>query len=577
MTLPGGSVLVCGGRAFRPVSRCEEFLPGTGQWREVGELREPRSEQPAVAWADGLVMIAGGVQAGSAEVFVPATLSWTVQPYARTRSRHQAVLLPGAGRRVALFGGLGRGLLENVAETLPVDVFVRDADVRGWIVAGALPEGRVGHTATALLDGRVLIAGGARTLFAESPAVPCLVWSADGSIARIPAGLARHAHTATLLLDGRVLLAGGIGPKEMRLEHVELFDPATRTVTPAEPMRHARAHHAATLLPDGRVLVSGGESYSPVPQCEVWDPASGAWTESGEVAFARHSHTATLLPDGRVLLAGGASRANRSAPESVLDAVEAWIDDGGAPRATVAPAAAGDLPPCVACGAALSATRVVRHRAHFSSRDAGTWEFLLSCGSCLSAVVLDFSLDGHPFPPRLEAAGAVFTRLRDILTQADAEGRLQHELLRQMGAPGKSWMIGVPEILAVAKRALPKQVRLASNARLTAPALGPGDLPAPFRNLPTLWSLDKVRAFVSRAEQAKAAVGVQEGGWILPDENGHTRFGGVLALSGTVLEVSGFREGAFLVALPEKVQQAIGGAAFVQVALGVARPITGEL
>src|SRR5262249_45722250 len=68
---------------------------------------------------------------------------------------------------------------------------------------------------------------------------------------------ARYGHSATVLLDGRVLVAGGGSNPD-----AEIYNPASGTWSPTGPMTVARADHAAVRLADGRVLVISGNYYA---------------------------------------------------------------------------------------------------------------------------------------------------------------------------------------------------------------------------------------------------------------------------------------------------------------------------
>jgi WD40 repeat protein len=110
----------------------------------------------------------------------------------------------------------------------------------------------------------------------------------------------RLGHTATLLPNGRVLIVGGSGDTS-----VEIYDPPSGTFAPAGNTITARSMHTATLLPNGRVLIAGGAALGD-PDAELYDPATGTSTVTiGNMVHPRDGHTAALLPNGKVLIVGG--------------------------------------------------------------------------------------------------------------------------------------------------------------------------------------------------------------------------------------------------------------------------------
>jgi len=84
---------------------------------------------------------------------------------------------------------------------------------------------------------------------------------------------ARSGHTATTLLDGRVLVAGGTADS---VHSAELFIPALGTFLPTTGgMIFPRSGHCASLLPDGRVLIAGGNAKANFfKTAEVFDPVT---------------------------------------------------------------------------------------------------------------------------------------------------------------------------------------------------------------------------------------------------------------------------------------------------------------
>ncbi|WP_433932643.1 Kelch repeat-containing protein [Sorangium cellulosum] len=149
---------------------------------------------------------------------------------------------------------------------------------------------------------------------------PGVVWAASSpSWESVPSmSTPRGEHTATVLQDGRVLVAGGFPVVDappftnlvaISLREVEIYDPATRTWSPAAPLAQPRSGHAAILLPSGRVLVAGGRSRSEMPagaalsSVELYDPASNTWTAAAPLPMP-HPSPSMMLVDGRPVLVG---------------------------------------------------------------------------------------------------------------------------------------------------------------------------------------------------------------------------------------------------------------------------------
>ena len=92
-----------------------------------------------------------------------------------------------------------------------------------------------------------------------------------------PMNTARAGFTATQLLDGRILAAGGYAPENRT---AEVYNPALNQWTDVQTMIDVRFSHSAALLPDGRVMVCGGSSSFGLglSACEAWNPATNQWT-----------------------------------------------------------------------------------------------------------------------------------------------------------------------------------------------------------------------------------------------------------------------------------------------------------
>jgi len=317
-----GTVLVVGGFAGSSdtsLASAEVYDPVTGAWAATGGMAQARAGHSATLLPDGRVLVAGGAPAdfsartlASAELYDPITGTWTATGgMTEPHLGHAATLLPDG--RVLVVGGLeptGSQIVSGRYSRL-ASAELYDPATGTWTATRDMAQARHGHTATLLPNGLVLVAGGYdgdRRASAELYDPATGRWTATGDMTE-PYG----SHTATLLPNGTVLVAGGdapSGPGAIGWPHAAIYDPTTETWTAMGDMIAAPLGHAATLLPDGRVLVSGGRVHggpesAKFNDAEVYDPVTGRWTVTASMAEAREGHTATLLPDGSVLVSGG--------------------------------------------------------------------------------------------------------------------------------------------------------------------------------------------------------------------------------------------------------------------------------
>lgn len=250
------------------------------------------------------VIVSGSVSEtflNSAEIYNLTNNTWEfVTPMLRGRGAHQLIKL-NSGEVIAIGGYLIRSC----------EIF--NPFSNSWHYTDSVETLKeYGNTVTLLIDGRILVVGGRyfdqstlqnihyKTCEIFDPATE--TWSFTDSLAE-----GRSGHTAILLNDGRVLVTGGRGDNN-QLNSCEIYDPLTNHWSPAASLLHARLRHSAVLLSDGRVLISGGvtpDSTLGTRYCEIYDPIANSWAEAGQMTVPRESHNSLRLLDSTVLITGG--------------------------------------------------------------------------------------------------------------------------------------------------------------------------------------------------------------------------------------------------------------------------------
>jgi hypothetical protein len=163
---------------------------------------------------------------------------------------------------------------------------------------------------------------------------------ADLSCPRNPMqGAARAFHSATKLVDGRVLIVGGAerdqdassvavgATRLLATGTAEIYDPTAGRFTAIGDLTVPRMFHTATLMEDGRVAIVGGTGEAlimpvdtnnqfpispsaPTSVIEVFDPATNTFSATlDDVVSPRVFHAATRTATGDLVITGGIAAA----------------------------------------------------------------------------------------------------------------------------------------------------------------------------------------------------------------------------------------------------------------------------
>lgn len=258
-----GRVLIVGGEdsTHTSITSVEIFDPSTNIFSSTGSLGTSRLN-PTVTLLEstGSVLVVGGYEGtsdgtplASAELYDPVSGGFTPTGSMKTgRRNHTATTLPNS---TVLIAGGYNGSNVNDPE-------IYDPGSGEFTLTGTMSAARRYPTATLLPDDTVLMAGGYDNKDGTSVVLGSAeFYDADAQSFTLTGSLLtpRGRHTATLLLDGTVLIAGGYGDDV--LASAELYDPVTGEFFAAGSMSEKRWRHTETLLENGDVLIIGGSKF----------------------------------------------------------------------------------------------------------------------------------------------------------------------------------------------------------------------------------------------------------------------------------------------------------------------------
>ena len=204
-----------------------------------------------------------------------------------------------------------------------------------------LQRARGGNSVTKISDGRIVLAGGSKSL-ADSPIDTIeifnpesgkseLLMTADG-LKKASLEIPRSQHSATYIginekpigmIVGpveQILVVGGFSNDGIISKTIEIVEikvgtsegVSTLLTGNKSKLKKARIFHTASLMPDGRVLIIGGQGTismtgaGALNSIEVFDPTTRLVLPSGiTLNTPRLLHTSTILNDGNILIVGG--------------------------------------------------------------------------------------------------------------------------------------------------------------------------------------------------------------------------------------------------------------------------------
>jgi hypothetical protein len=211
-------------------------------------------------------------------------------------------------------------------------------------IFGVLP------TLVGLNDGRVLLSGGKVDVYRHDISARAVLFdpATEAFVETGSMGRARRFHSATRLLDGRVLVVGGKRSDgniaDDDLGDAELYDPRNGKFAPLDAPALVRGPNTGVLLPDGRVLLvaTTDPEFVMDPNGAALDVGAASLFDPSTQTFERIPSAFGLptrvvgLPDGTVILGGIVSNGQPAPWWARLDPLTGQVAELPAPDSLLA-------------------------------------------------------------------------------------------------------------------------------------------------------------------------------------------------------------------------------------------------
>lgn len=326
--LADGRIFVAGGHNGATEVDTTFIISADGMTVTAGPtLPEARARHCATRLADGRVLLSGGLTVGSplalvSTVLCDLTANTCVHGPAMSSGRMLHVSIELHDHRVLIAGGVPNYGTSAKLSSAELFVAANGTDPDLFVAAeNDLPDATDSNATALFPNGDVLIAGGA----GAGTNIQLVRYHPGTGFTRDASSLT-YGHvnaTATALADGRIMIAGGL--TETTTEFVLMgSNPADPLFVSSGPtMSESRYYHVAVPLNDGRVMLTGGYAWDTATSTlsarstvEIFSAPLNGFTTSTSLSVARADFGAVALDNGYVVHIGGS---NGSAPTSTMD------------------------------------------------------------------------------------------------------------------------------------------------------------------------------------------------------------------------------------------------------------------